>query len=110
MNDFLNEFAKGNYPHLQIFLHRNFKCQIGKKFLLVSPTSFGLVIVKDLNYENGFVIVQVLDCFTGLVGNVRINIKNARPRVLFICYDDVKSLILNENNFDDDTDLLEFDY
>ena len=108
---FYNGLREGNYSHLQIFLHRNFKNKIGKKFLMVSPSSFGLVVVKDLKYENGYVIVQICDCVTGQVGNVRINIYDERQNVLFICFEDIKSIVLMDNKkVVDDSGLLEFEY
>ena len=101
----------GKFSHLQVFLHRNYKCQIGSKFLMVTPSIFGLVVVKDLTYENEIVIVEFLDCVTELVGNVRIDINDDRPCVIFICFDDIKSIVLTDSKkVDDDSSLLEFDY
>jgi hypothetical protein len=103
--------ADGKYSHMQVFLHRNFKCQIGSKFLMVSPTVFGLVVVRDLTYENGNVIVEFLDYVTKQVGNVRIDINDERPRVLFICFEDIKSIVLTDcKKVVDDSGLLEFEY
>lgn len=102
---------EGKYSHLQVFLHRNFKCQIGSKFLMVTPSVFGLVLVKDLTYENGFVIVQIYDCVTQQVGNVRIDTKDERCNVIFICYEDIKSIVLiDSKKVVDDSGLLEFEY
>jgi hypothetical protein len=101
----------GKFSHMQVFLHRNFKCQIGSKFLMVTPSVFGLVVVKDLTYENGIVIVEFLDCVTEQVGNVRIDINDERLSVLFICFDDIKSIVLTDNKkVVDDSGLLEFEY
>ena len=78
---------------------------------MVSPSVFGLVVIKDLQYENGFVIVQIYDCVTQQVGNVRRNINDERPCVLFICFDDIKSIVLTDSKkVVDDSGLLEFDY
>lgn len=96
---------------MQVFLHRNFKCQIGSKFLMVNPSVFGLVVVKDMMYKNGVVIVEFLDCVTQQVGNVRININNERPYVLFICFEDIRSIVLtNSKKVVVDSGLLEFEY
>lgn len=103
--------ADGKFSHLQVFLHRNFKCHIGSKFLMVSPSVFGLVVVRDLTYENGFVIVEFLDCVTELVGNVRIDINDDRPCVLFICFDDIKSIVFTDSKkVVVDSGLLELEY
>jgi hypothetical protein len=103
--------TNGKYSHIQVFLHRNFKCQIGSKFLMVTPSVFGLVVVKDLMYENGIVIVEFLDCVTEQVGNVRIDINDDRLGVLFICFEDIKSIVLTDSKkVVDDSGLLEFEY
>ena len=101
----------GKFSHLQVFMHRNFKCQIGSKFLMITPSVFGLVVVKDLTYENEIIIVEFLDCVTEQVGNVRIDINDERPCVLFICFEDIRSIVLTDNKkVDDDAGLLEFEY
>lgn len=101
----------GKFSHLQVFLHRNFKCQIGSKFLMVTPSVFGLVVVKDLTYVNGIINVEFLDCVTMQVGNVQININDERPNVLFICFEDIKSIVLTDSKkVVDDSGLLEFEY
>lgn len=101
----------GKFSHLQVFLHRNFKCQIGSKFLMVTPSIFGVVVLRDLTYENGIVIVEYLDCVTKQCGNVRIDINDVRPCVLFICFEDIKSIVLTDSKkVVDDSGLLEFEY
>jgi hypothetical protein len=101
----------GKFSHLQVFLHRNFKCQIGSKFLMVTPSVFGLVVVKDLTYKNGIIIVQIYDCVTQQVGNVRIDINDERPNALFICFEDIRSIVLTDSKkVVDDSGLLEFEY
>jgi hypothetical protein len=78
---------------------------------MVTPSVFGLVVVKDLRYKSGIVIVEYLDCVTQQVGNVRININDERPCVLFICFEDIRSIVFTDSkNVDDDSGLLEFDY
>jgi hypothetical protein len=101
----------GKYSHMRMFLHRNFHCKIGSKFLMVTSSVFGVVVLRDLTYENGFVIVQIYDCVTQQVGNVRIDINDERPNALFICFEDIKSIVLTDNKkVVDDSGLLEFEY
>ena len=111
LEELLESLSQGKYSNLQVFLHRDFKCQLGSKFLMVSPSVFGLVVVEDLKYENGIVIVEFLDCVTKQVGNVRIDIDDERPNVLFICFEDIKGIVANDSKkVVDDSGLLEFDY
>jgi hypothetical protein len=78
---------------------------------MVTPSIFGLVVVKDLMYKNGIVIVEFLDCVTMQVGNVRIDINDERLSVLFICFEDIQSIVLTDSKkVVDDSVLLEFEY
>ena len=78
---------------------------------MVTPSVFGLVVVKDLTYVNGIINVEFLDCVTMQVGNVQININDERPNVLFICFEDIKSIVLTDSKkVVDDSGLLEFEY
>jgi hypothetical protein len=111
LKDILKGLSQGSYSNLQIFLHRNFKCEMGSKFLMVTPSIFGLVVVKDLMYENGIVTVEYLDCVTERDGSVRIDINDERPNILFICFEDIKGIVLTDSKrVVDDSGLLELEY
>lgn len=78
---------------------------------MVTPSVFGLVVVNGLTYENGIVIVEFLDCVTMQVGNVRIGINDERFSVLFICFEDIRRIVLTDSKkVVDDSGLLEFEY
>jgi hypothetical protein len=110
-DELLDGLSQGKYSNLQVFLHRDFHCKIGSKFMMITPSIFGLVVVKDLTYENGIIIIEFLDCVTQQVGNVRIDINDEKPNVLFICFEDVKSIVLTDSNKTiDDSCLLEFEF
>ena len=101
------------FKHLQVFLHRerqgDFKTD--NKFLMVTPRVFGKVEMLDLKVEGDYIIVDFMDCAMQEVGNVRINISDDKPSVLFICWQDVRKIVFDETiSSYCDNDLLEFDY
>jgi hypothetical protein len=101
------------FKHLQVFLHRERDTDIRPDdyFLMVTPQVFGIVKVLDLKVEGNFINIEFLDCTMQEVGSIKIDIHDARPTIFFICWQDVKKMVLGEtissycNN-----DLLEFDY
>lgn len=101
------------HHHLQVFLHRDSKadCISGYEFLMVTPTSFGKVLIQDLTVDGKNVIIQIFDCTTRQVGNVRININDENPSVLFVSWKDVKKLVFEECSTKNGSDeLLELEY
>ena len=83
------------FNHLRLFIHRDRKgdTKPNYQFLMVTPLTFGLVIVKDLTIEEPFVIIKFFDCAMGLIGNVRVNIHDEKPNVLFVCWDDIVDMV-----------------
>ena len=101
------------YSHLQIFLHRfeSFDINQSNEYLYVSPDCFGKVIVKDLKFEDPYVIIKIFDCTSEEIGRVKINVHNPSPTVLFILWQDVREMVFADINSNiNDNDLLEFDY
>jgi hypothetical protein len=101
------------YSHLQVFLHRVIekKCQYDYEFLMVTPTRFGKVEVLNLNVEGDFIIIEFRDCALGKTGEVRININDTNPKMLFICWQDITKMVkgVNKPSYCSD-ELLELDY
>jgi hypothetical protein len=105
--------ASDRFKYLQIFLHRDRKidAQLETKFLMVTPTNFMKVEITDLLVQDGFIIVEFFDCVTKDVGNVRIKINGERPNVIFINWNDIKSLVGSDIcTFIEDSGLLAFDF
>lgn len=101
------------YAQLQVFLHRKREVNYtsDKEFLMVSPTTFGKILVQDLTVDDPFIIVQFLDCTSREVGLVRININEEKPCVLFVNWKDLRKMILQERRKTQDIDeLLELEY
>ena len=102
-----------NFEHLQVFLHRERQsdCQPDLEFLMVTPTSFGKIELLNVSVEANYVILEIKDCLTQLVGNVRIDISDASPKTFFIRWQDIKQMVLADiaTNYSDD-EILEFDF
>ena len=102
-----------NYGHLQIFLSRDGMphCFHDNEFLMITPRTFGKVKVLDLNVEGDYINIEFFDCCTQQIGNVRIDIHDASPRTFFICWQDIKNMVLDDvtTKYSND-ELLDFDF
>ena len=109
----LMETSPQNYENLQVFLHRERagNCIQDHEFLMVTPTSFGKIELLNVSVEDNFVILEIKDCCTQLVANVRIDISDESPQTFFICWRDIKNMVMSENKSMLCNDyLLDFDF
>lgn len=115
MEELVNQmsFSPDDYMNLQIFLHRkrDINSRPNNYFLMVTPKVFGKVEVLDLTIEGNFINIEFLDCAMQEHGNIWINISDEKPSSFFICWQDVRKMVLDETiSSYCDKDLLEFDY
>ena len=109
----LMENSPDNYKHLQMFLHRERPdySQQDYEFLMVSPKVFGKVRILNVSVEDDSVTLEFKDCKTQQVGNVRIDINDSSPQTFFICWQDIKKMILDETrSMCGNDEFLDFDY
>lgn len=94
----LIESSPDNYKHLQVFLHRERpdNYQQDYEFLMVSPKVFGKVRILNIGVEADSIILEFKDCSTQLIGNVKIDIHDASPATFFICWQDIRKMVLDE--------------
>jgi hypothetical protein len=98
ITDVMNSPEKFN--HLKIFLHREntkLPSEFGRKFLFVSPDSFGLVKLKDLSVENNYIYLNLEDSFTGQSGSFTIDTNDKSLKFLMVAWEDVQELIVQDN-------------
>lgn len=110
--DRISPFAE-KCPQLQIFLHRERKDNdfSDYEFLMVTPTTFGKVEIKDIFVEEPEIVVEYRDCVVNQIGHFRINVHNDHSKVLFINWHDIKEMVNADlNRIVCDNDLLEFDF
>ena len=87
------------FKNLQVFMHREREndCNTDYEFLMVTPNSFGKVILQDLTLVNDCVILTIQDCTTGKAGDIRVNISDVNPNVLFVCWQDIKNMVYDDS-------------
>lgn len=102
-----------DYPHLQIVLSRagHIKNGIGKKYLMVTPTGFGIIKLLDLAFDGEYIILNLQDCTDGNQRHIPININDTSFKFLLIYWDNIKDIVMEEiltNNNKDDMLEIEF--
>jgi hypothetical protein len=104
----------GVYSHLQIILHREHtitKPEFGRKFLMVSPDSFGLVRLNDLYLCNNHICLELEDLFTGITNPVLIPAHDKGFRFVLIAWEDVVDIVNQDSIYKTRKDeLLDFDF
>lgn len=107
--------STGIYSHLQILLHREHnitKPEFGRKFLMVSPNTFGLVRLNDLYLCDDQICMELEDVFTGLTKPVFISVNDKRFRFVLISWEDVVEIYQQASGVSttNNKELLEFDF
>lgn len=109
----LFESYPDNYKHLQVFLHRERPDDSHQdyEFLMVTPMVFGKVRILNVSVVENFIILEFKDCSTKLVGNVRIDINDNNPQTFFICWQDIRKMVMEETSTNISNDeLLDFEF
>lgn len=114
IQELINLFERYPYKfeHLKVFLRRrrDANSRPDNFFLMVTPRVFGKVEVLDLTVEDNFIIIEFLDCAIQEVGIVRLNIVDDMPNTLFIRWQDVKKMVLDEPLASSNEELLDFEF
>lgn len=88
--------STGIYSHLQILLHREHtitKPEFGRKFLLVSQNTFGLVRLNDLYLCDDQICLELEDVFTGVKETLFIPVNDRTFRFVMIAWEDVVNIV-----------------
>ena len=100
----------GKYSHLQIILSRNGNREMNQKFLMVTPSAFGVVRIDDVDFDGSQIQLSIEDCTTGFKKLVPINVNNKEFQFLMISWDDIRSMVMAENkSMLTNDDLLDFE-
>ena len=84
---------------------------LNQEYLLVTPNKYCKVKVLELEVNGDSIIIEFIECTTLLTMNVRVDAGEVNPLVLFICWNDVKRMVVNEDLTSTSSDeLLEFDF
>ncbi|MBP7508399.1 MAG: hypothetical protein KA807_11280 [Prolixibacteraceae bacterium] len=100
-----------NYSHLRILLsHKPFKAILPHLFLMVTPSSFGVVKLLDIDYEENNIIVHLQDFVTEVISKVYLDIHEKRYKFLLIEWQDVLDMAISyQKNKEIKNEMLELD-
>jgi hypothetical protein len=99
-------------PQLQIFLHREGTNNdfSDYDFLMVSPSCFGKVQIRNISIEETYIIIEFLDYAVNRTGKLRINIFDPDPKVIFVDWKDITNMVYaDRKSIINDSGLLEFE-
>lgn len=107
--------STGIYSHLQILLHREHtitKPEFGRKFLMVSPNTFGLVRLNDLYLCDDQICLELENVFASISKSVFIPINDKSFRFVLIAWEDVVDILHEDIGVSNTSKngLLEFDF
>jgi hypothetical protein len=99
------------FQHLRIILSSKNNRSFRQKFLMVSPSAFGVVKLLDFNVENNHIYFLLQDIITGIVNKICIDVDDESFKFLLINWNDILTMH-NQTNEDEGNDetLLDFDY
>lgn len=85
----------GRCNHLQIILrkNKNIRSRLDQKFLLLSPNGFGVYILKDVDYNNGVIIISLSNIATGNMAQIELHVDDQHPQVFLLNWNDFKNLV-----------------
>lgn len=116
IKDLITEMANApeKFNHLKIFLHREhtkLPPEFGRRFLFVSPDSFGLVKVHDLTVADNSVQLKLVEVFSGHISTFSIKINAKGSPFLLIAWEDILDIIKQENKcLSTENELLDFEF
>lgn len=99
----LNAMANSDiYSHLRIILSRKaIKGTFPHCFLMVTPSSFGIVKLLDLDYDADKIVLHLQDIQTEIKSKVFIDIHDKRFKFLLIEWQDILDMVLTNHNLKD---------
>ena len=89
----------GPYSHLKIILSRVIgNPKLGQKYLMVSSSSFGVVILNDIDFMEDKIILHVKDTFYVMEQQFELDVNETGFKFLLISWNDIKSLVRSDND------------
>lgn len=101
-----------SYHHLKVFLRRDGVTDLpefGEEYLVVSSSGFGLYKINAVDYQNGRIILTLIEVSTNKEVHYSLNLTDPHPSCIFIRWKDVKNMVFDEcmTSNVNDNDLLE---
>ncbi|MBN1186473.1 MAG: hypothetical protein JXB49_29630 [Bacteroidales bacterium] len=111
-NTLLNAMADSDkYSHLRIILSRKaIKGTFPHCFLMVTPSSFGIVKLLELGYDDDKIILHLQDVYTEITSKVYLDIHDKRYKFLLIEWQDILDMVLRyKSTLEGTEEMLELD-
>jgi hypothetical protein len=96
----------GKYSHLRIILSKNNNREFGQRYLMITPSAFGVVKLINVDYNGNKILLDLQDCITGMVKQIPINVNDKSFNFLLISWDDIRRIVLAENKATDQKNLV----
>lgn len=113
LDELIECISNAKYLHLQLFLSRDgdFSHGLGQQYLMVTPSSFGVVKLIDLDFNDNHIQMVLQDIETGLIKEIFLNIDDKSFHLLLISWDDIIKMVMDERKtiFNND-EILEFNF
>jgi hypothetical protein len=113
LDELIECISNAKYLHLQLFLSRDGDVSqgLGQQYLMVTPSSFSLIKLIDLDFSNNQIYLDLQDINSGILKRISIDIDDDSFHFLLILWSDIRKMVLAENKtiFNND-EILEFDF
>lgn len=76
---------------------------------MVTPSSFGVVKLLNLDFDGQNIILELQDCTAGTVKEVPTDINCKTNKFVLIFWDDIKDLVMEDILTNSDDDMLKFE-
>jgi hypothetical protein len=101
----------GQYGHLRLILTKNDNRRFGQKYLMITPSAFGIVKLNELNFNDNQIHFELQDITTGFTKQISIDIGDNEFKFLMISWQDIRRMVLADSeNKSCHYDLLEFEF
>ena len=101
----------GQYGHLRLILTKNDNRRFGQKYLMITPSAFGIVKLNELNFNDNQIHFKLQDIATGFTKQISIAIGDNEFKFLMISWQDIRRMVLADSeNKSSHYDLLEFEF
>jgi hypothetical protein len=98
---------KDVFKHLQVFMSKTGKTEIGDQYLFLGKNTFGIVQLLDIEYQEEKILIDLLDVEAQRVFQLPIHIHKRGFQGMFYKLEDVRNIINEaietqvDNQFDD---------
>jgi len=95
VDEFMDAFAnnKDTFRHLQVFMSKTGKTDVGDLFLFLGKNNFGIVQLLDIDYQEDKIIIDLLDVKGNRVFKLPIDVHRREFQCMFYKLQDLRDMI-----------------